>query len=182
MFSCWANTLEDHLALNFFSDGAFSIKSTIGKNSICQCSKHFCNKHLACNVHTTKRKQHTYSKCRLKQRVATWLERKIRSYWNSVIFSGIRGPYGIRCDSSFAQETSEAEVQHQLRPQEDVPQRGRVLRAASTADSGVAAAGQEEEDPGVTGRQRNHHVGRGRNRGAETDGKPWNDVTVSERI
>ncbi len=72
---------------------------------------------------------------------------------------------------AIAQETSEAEVQHQLRPQEDVPQRGRVLRAASSADSGLAATGQEEEDPGVPGRQRHHNVGRGRNRGAETDGK-----------
>ena len=85
---------------------------------------------------------------------------------------GVRGPDGIRRDPFIAQETFEAEVQHQFRPQEDVPKRRFATgRGQTSAGRPKAAAGQTEEDAGIAGRQCGDHVGGRRNRGTKTDGE-----------
>ena len=89
--------------------------------------------------------------------------------------SGVRGPHGVRRHPAFAQETSEAKVQHQLRPQKDVPQRRYRLAAATTATPVTTATGaataEEKEVTGIACRQRSHNARHGRDRGTEADGK-----------
>ena len=99
----------------------------------------------------------------------------IKRLFKPGVVAGVRCADGVRCHPAFAQETSEAQVQHQLRPQEDVPQRRYRLAAATTATPVTTATGaataEEKEVTGIACRQRSHNARHGRDRGTEADGK-----------
>ena len=95
-----------------------------------------------------------------------------------VVVAGVRCADGVRRHPAFAQETPQAGyILHQLRAEEDVPERRHVVAAAAATTAtpfpatAAATSGQKATVARFSGRKRGRDArGRG-DRGTEADGK-----------